>query len=175
LWGNCQTCDRWKLLTKNNFGHSTLSVNDSLFFNEGYAPLISFKDGINPEAVFDLTPLYFGNLKSAKRTFLKESPASLLIADEIAINEKTKKLSWQMITTADVELTNDGALLKQNGRTLKLENLTHPEIKLSVIALYPAPLQLDRQIPGLKRIEINIPAWTIKDRKTVLKVKLSEP
>ncbi len=175
LWGNCQSCDRWKLITKNNFGHSTLSVNDSLFFNDGYAPLISFKDGINPEAVFDLTPLYFGNLKSAKRTFLKESPVSLLISDEIAINQKTKKLAWQMITTADVELTNYGALLKQNGKTLKLENLTHPEIKLSVIALYPAPLQLDRQIPGLKRIEIIIPAWTIKDGKTVLKVKLSEP
>lgn len=27
LWTNCQDCDRWKLLTKNDFGHSTLSVN----------------------------------------------------------------------------------------------------------------------------------------------------
>ncbi len=30
LWGTSQDCDRWKLLTKNNFGHSTLTVNDQL-------------------------------------------------------------------------------------------------------------------------------------------------
>jgi hypothetical protein len=35
-------------------------------------------------------------------------------------------------------------------------------------------LVLDRQIEGLKRIEIRIPVYTLKDRKTDLKVRLSE-
>jgi hypothetical protein len=34
-------------------------------------------------------------------------------------------------------------------------------------------LELDRQIEGLKRIEIRIPAWTIENGKTTLKVRLS--
>lgn len=173
LWGSCQTCGRWLLLTKNNYGHSTITVNDSLFYNQGYAPLVNFKDGNNPQATFDLTAVYGDKLKSAKRTFLKDTPASIMISDEIETNEKTQLITWQMLTTADIEIVKGGAVLKQGGKTLKLENLSHPQLQLSVVSLYPAPLELDRQIEGLKRIEIRIPAWTLEKGKTTLKVQLS--
>lgn len=174
LWGNCQTCGRWKLITKNNYGHSTLTVNDSLFINNGYAPLVKFQDGNRPEATFDLTAVYGDKLKSAKRTFLKDSPVSVTIEDNIETNKKTQLITWQMVTTADVEIVKGGAILKQNGKKIKLENLTHPELEVSVVSMYPAPLELDRQIEGLKRIEIRIPAWIIENGKTTLKVRLSE-
>jgi hypothetical protein len=173
LWNSTQTGQRWTLLTKNNYGHSTVTVNDSLFYNNGTAPLLNFKEGNNPEATFDLTPLYWDNIKSAKRRFLKDSPTSVVIEDNFETNENTKSITWQMMTTADVEIVNGGAILKQDGKTLKLENLTHPELALSVVSMYPAPLELDRQIEGLKRIEIRIPAWTVENGKTTLKVRLS--
>ena len=78
-----------------------------------------------------------------------------------------------MITTADVEFVKGGAILKQDGKTLKLENLSHPELDVTMVSLYPAPLKLDRQIEGLKRLEIRIPAWTIQGGKTNIKVRLS--
>jgi hypothetical protein len=173
LWGSCQTCGRWLLLTKNNYGHSTVTVNDSLFINKGYAPLINFKEGNNPQAAFDLTAVYGDKLKSSKRSFLKDSPTSIMISDEIETNAKTQLITWQMMTTADIEIVKGGAVLKQDGKTLKLENLSHPELQLSVVSLYPAPLELDRQIEGLKRIEIRIPAWAIENGKMNLKVRLS--
>jgi len=173
LWGSCQTCGRWLLLTKNNYGHSTLTVNDSLFLNKGYAPLLNFKDGNNPEATFDLTALYGDKLKSAKRRFLKDSPISVVIEDSFETNKKTKLVTWQMMTTADVELVKGGAVLKQDGKTLKLDNLSHPELAVTIVSLYPAPLELDRQIEGLKRIEIRIPAWTVKEGNGSMKVRLS--
>ncbi|GAB1453845.1 hypothetical protein MASR2M47_39010 [Draconibacterium sp.] len=173
LWGGCQTCQRWTLLTKSNFGHSTVTVNDSLFFNNGTATLENFKDGENPEATFDLTAVYGDKIKSANRKFLKDSPTSVVIEDNFETNEKTKLITWQMMTTADVEIVKGGAVLKQDGKTLKLENLTHPELALSVVSLYPAPLKLDRQIEGLKRIEIRIPAWVLENGKGKLKVRLS--
>jgi hypothetical protein len=173
LWGNCQTCQRWTLLTKNNYGHSTMTINDSLFINNGQATLLSFQDGKTPSATFDLTAVYGDKLKSAKRTFLKDGPLSVIIADNIETNEKTQSITWQMLTQADVEFVKGGAILKQDGKTLKLENLSHPELQLSVVALYPAPLKLDRQMAGLKRIEIRIPAWTIQGGKTTIKVRLS--
>ena len=77
------------------------------------------------------------------------------------------------MTTADVEIVDGGAILKQNGETLKLENLSHPNLTLSVVSLYPAPLKVDRQIKGLKRIEIRIPTWTIEGNRTTIKVRLS--
>ncbi|HSM47258.1 MAG TPA: heparinase II/III family protein, partial [Draconibacterium sp.] len=173
LWNSTQTGQRWTLLTKNNYGHSTVTVNDSLFINNGQATLLNFKDEKTPSATFDLTAVYGDKLKSAKRTFLKDSPISIIIEDNIETNEKTQSITWQMITQAEVEFVKGGAVLKQDGKTLILENQSHPELSLSVVSLYPAPLKLDRQMEGLKRIEIRIPAWTIQGGKTNIKVRLS--
>ncbi|MCP4452389.1 MAG: hypothetical protein GY809_13080, partial [Planctomycetes bacterium] len=35
LWGSNQDAERWTLLTKNNYGHSTLTVNDALHRTDG--------------------------------------------------------------------------------------------------------------------------------------------
>jgi hypothetical protein len=173
LWGRCQDCDRWKLLTKNNFGHSTLSVNNQLHVVDGKAEIIDFKDGEQPEATFDLTPAFAGQLKSAQRRFVKDSPTSLVIEDKIEVSSETNWIIWQMLTQADVQPIKGGAVLRQDGKTLKLEILSHPEIMVSVISLDPPPLVFDKTIENLKRIEIRIPAWTIQDGETNIKVRLS--
>jgi len=173
LWGRCQDCDRWKLLTKNNFGHSTLSVNNQLHVVDGKAEIIDFKDGPKPAATFELSPAFAGQLKSAQRRFVKESANSLLVEDIVEISAETKWITWQMLTQADVQMVKGGAVLRQDGQTLKLENLSHHEMMVSVVSLDPPPLYLDKTIENLKRIEIRIPAWTIENGKMYLKVRLS--
>jgi len=173
LWGRCQECDRWKLLTKNNFGHSTISVNNQLHKVDGLATLIDFKEGKTPEATFDLSPTFEDQLKSAKRTFQKDSPTSITIKDEVETNDKTQLITWQLMTTADVQVVNGGAILKKDGEILKLENLSHPDFTVSVISLKPTPLKLDKKIEDLKRLEIQIPAWTVKSDKLEIEVRLS--
>lgn len=174
LWGKCQECERWTLLTKNNFGHSTLTVNDELHAVDGLATITDFKNGNNPEATFELTPAFHGLLKSAQRKFRKDSPVSLTVEDMIEASDSAKLITWQLITTADVELTKEGAILRQDNKSLKIENLSHPGLSMSVVSLDPAPLKLDRQIAGLKRIELRIPAWTIENNKTSIRIRLSE-
>lgn len=174
LWSSCQHCERWTLLTKNNFGHSTLSVNDQLHVVNGLATIIDFKKGECPEATIDLSSTFRGQLTKAHRKFTKDSPTSLLIEDDLIISDSTKFITWQLITTSDIELTKNGAILHQNEKKLKLENLSHPQFTFSVISLYPAPLKLDRQIEGLKRVELRIPAWTIENGKIKIKIRLSE-
>jgi hypothetical protein len=173
LWGRCQTCERWTLLTKNNYGHSTLTVNDSLHRTEGLVTLANFKQDDAPEATFDMSETLKGQVKSAFRRFIKDSPTSVVIEDEIELSENTKMITWHMMTTANVELVEGGAVLRQDGQTLKLENLSHPQLEVSVVSLYPAPLELDRQMEGLKRLEIRIPAWTIENEKESIKVRLA--
>lgn len=173
LWGRCQLCERWTLLTKNNFGHSTLTVNDQLHAVDGLVTITNFQDGEHPEATLDMTPAFNGLLKSAKRSFRKDSPFSLMVEDQLEISDDTQVITWQLITTSDVELINGGALLKQDNKSLKIENLSHPDLSMSVVSLYPAPLELDRQIKGLKRVELRIPAWTIKDRETQILIRLT--
>ncbi len=173
LWGRCQDCERWTLLTKNNYGHSTITVNGELHKTEGLVTLSDFKSGNEPEATFNMTETLGDVVKSATRRFLKDSPTSLLIEDVIEKSEKTKLITWQLMTTADVDIVDGGAILMQDGKKLKVENISHPHFDISVVSLYPAPLKLDRQIEGLKRLEIRIPAWTIEGESTKIKVKLT--
>ena len=173
LWGNCQDCERWTLLTKNNYGHSTLTVNNQLHVVDGMVEFTNFTNGEHVEATLDMTPAFGDLLKSAKRTFEKETPTSITIIDDIEISEKTEIIIWQLITAADVEIVPGGAILKQDEKTLKLENISHPELTVSVVSLYPAPLKLDRQIKNLKRLEIRIPAWIIENKKIKIEVRLA--
>jgi hypothetical protein len=173
LWSSCQECDRWKLLNKSNFGHSTISVNNQLHVVDGKATIVDFKTGENPEATIDMTPTFIGQLKSASRRFVKDGPASILIEDNIEISEETELITWQLMTQADVQIVDGGAILSQDGKSIKVENLSHPEFTISVISLNPPPLFVDTQKEGLKRLEIRIPAWTIEGDNLTIKVRLA--
>jgi len=78
-----------------------------------------------------------------------------------------------LITQADIEFTDNGVNLLQEGRKLKVENLSHPELLFSIVSLHPAPLKLDRQIEGLKRVELRIPAWMVQKKEEKIKIRLS--
>jgi hypothetical protein len=147
-------------------------VNDELFAVDGFAPLVDFRDGKRPEATFDLTAVYGGNVKSAVRRFVKDGPASLLIEDRIVVSEQTKRIIWQLMTTTDVELVDGGAVLRQDGGTLQFRSVSHPELKVSVVPLCPPPLDLDKRIEGLKRLELEIPVRDAIDGTIVLTVRL---
>ncbi|GAA4300817.1 heparinase II/III domain-containing protein [Compostibacter hankyongensis] len=176
LWGSCQQCDRWKLLTKNNFGHSTLSVNNRLFDVNGKAEITAFSAGAQPEATIDLTPVYDGRLDQVTRKLVMENNHSLLIRDDFTLTDSTKMITWQLMTTADVEIVKGGAVLHRGGKQLKLEILSRPELSVSVVSLDPPPLKIDRQIKGLKRIEIRCPAYLFSEKgKGSVGVRLSGP
>jgi hypothetical protein len=173
LWNNNQDSERWTLLTKSSLAHSTISVNNQLHVVDGISTITHFRGGKNPEAIFDMSPTLAGQVARASRRFIKDSPISLVIEDNIELSEETKLITWQLITTADVEIVDGGAILKQEGKKLRLENLSHPELCVSVISLHPAPLKLDRQVEGLKRVEIRIPAWTVEGDNCQIRVRLS--
>lgn len=173
LWNSCQECQRWTLLTKNNFGHSTLTVNDQLHVAKGYASLRFFDGGSQPEALFDLSPVFGDLLDRAERRFHKENDSSILIEDKLEINESTQWVTWQLMTTSEVRIDQHGALLEQDGKRLRVENLSHPDLRFSVVSLDPPPLELDRRIPGLKRLELRLPAAELAGEHGVIRVRLS--
>jgi hypothetical protein len=173
LWSNCQDCQRWTLLTKNNYGHSTLTVNNALHVNTGFASIADYKEGGKPEVTFDMSGVFGGLLEGVTRRFLKEDNHSILIEDKFQLTDSTQHITWQLMTTADVQFVPGGAILTQGGKQLKLENLSHPELDVSIISLDPPPLELDRKIEGLKRIEIRMPAYLFPQKEGHLTVRLS--
>ena len=173
LSGHCQDCPRWTLLTKKNQGHSTITVNDERFRVDGYAPIIDFSTEDQPEVTIDMTELYGGNLNSLQRRFVMENSRTVLIEDQIEINDSTKMITWGLMTTADVEPIKGGAILKQDGKELRLSILSPEDLEISVISLDPPPLEIDKTIENLKRIEIRIPAYTVKDQNGRIQVRLT--
>jgi len=173
LAGHCQDCPRWTLLTKKNQGHSTITINDERFDVEGHAKIIDFVEGDQPEVAIDLSPLYFDHVKQIHRHFVKESNRSLLIEDKIIINESTEVITWGFMTIADVQATDDGVVLRQDGKEVKLLISEPKNRSVSIISLDPPPMEIDKTIQELKRIEIRIPAWTLKDGECLIKVRIS--
>lgn len=175
LWRQCQECQRWELLTKNNFGHSTVTVNNDRHIVNGYALLKKYKKGRKPEVTFNLTPTFKGYLKSAIRKFTKNSDRSLLIEDKIKTCPETKLITWQLITQADVKIINGGVILSQNGKQLLVKNLSQPTVAFDVISLEPPPHRLDKHISNLKRIELRIPVSPDKmDTTFDINIQLAE-
>jgi len=168
-----QNGERWTLLTKKNQGHSTITVNDARFLVNSTATIADFKNTATPEVIIDMAPIYGKNISSMNRRFVKESNKSILIEDRFETTDSTKNLTWGLMTLADVNADVQGAILKQDGKTLKLTVLEPSGIKISVISLDPPPMEIDKTIKGLKRIEIRVPAWTVKDGKGTIKVRLS--
>jgi len=173
LSGHCQDCPRWTLLTKKNQGHSTITVNDERFKVDGYAPIIDFSSGNQPEVTIDMTDIYNGNLSSLKRRFVKESNLSILIEDRFVVNDSTKNITWGLMTTAEVVMVKGGAILHQDGKELNLSILAPADINVSVISLDPPPLEIDKTIENLKRIEIRVPAYLCIDGQGLIQVRLS--
>ncbi|MEX0928934.1 MAG: heparinase II/III family protein [Balneolales bacterium] len=176
LWGRGQDDDRWTLQAYNNYGHSTLTVNNALHKASGFVPLTGFNDGSNgenPEASFDLSDIFEGHLQSATRRFIKEDDRSIFIEDIIVPSESTEVVTWQMVTTAEVLPVRGGALLRQDGKELSLEILSPADVQVSVVSLNPPPMELDKQIDNFKRIEIRVPAWRFDGREGRINVRLT--
>ncbi len=173
LSGHCQDCPRWTLMTKRNTAHSTITVNDARFIVNAHAPITDFKKGESPEVSIDMTEIFGGNLTSLQRKFVKESNKSFIIEDQFEINDSTRTITWAIMTVAHVTPVNNGAVLKQDGKELKLSILAPGELEVSVLSLDPPPLEIDKTIENLKRIEIRMPAYIFQDKEGLVRVRLS--
>lgn len=157
LWKQHQQSERWELLALNNFGHSTLTVDNKRHAVAGYATVCDSQLGERPSVTFDLGPTFEGQLASAKRTFTRTDERSLKIEDHLQPTSATRSITWQFVTRAEVECHERGATLRQDGKSLELIKRSHAGLGFEVVSLDPPPHRYDKHIEGLKRIELRIP------------------
>lgn len=156
LWDQSQDSPRWSLLTKNNLGHSTLTVNGAYHRAIARARLLRVDlRSQNPLASFDLTPLFGKNVERVVRTFSRVTPHTLRIVDDIEPSPQTRLLTWQLITRADIDVNGEDIRLTMAGKNLHIELKEGRPVKVDVAGLSPPPLEYDKNIPGLKRLEIH--------------------
>lgn len=124
LWGMNQKSPRWRLFRYNNTSHNTLVVNEQHQRVKGSAPIISYStDSDFPNAVFDISSVYEGQLAKALRGAALLPSGEVIIQDELTALNNATSVRWAVVTPASVELLeNDtGALLKQRNLTLSIQ------------------------------------------------------
>ena len=175
LWNKAQDGGRWKLLGKNNFGHSCLTVNNEMHLNEGFADLTDFKDSKESiEVQFDLTNLYSENtLKATRNLMVKKDASYLILKDELITNNNTNTIQWQWLTDKEVELKKNKAILKNGDQKLKIEIISHKKGTFKITSLDPPPLEYDEKHPNLKRLDFIIEKSDITQKDLVIEVKVS--
>ncbi len=173
LWNSAQDSRRWSLLTKNSGGHSTLVVNGEMHLADARAPLVSRElRGTIPQFTFDLSALYGDHVQSAWRTFSRLTGTRLGICDEVVFSPETRSLTWQLITRADLNLDGGVVELQQDGATLYLRISSAAPFELKVVSLSPPPLPYDKDIDGLKRLEIHWKRGDFQGDSAILDIEL---
>src|SRR5690606_387955 len=117
----------------------------------------------HPQGQFDLGPLFPEKLSAATRTFRKLSEERLEIVDSLTLTSKTETVTWAMMTQAEAEITNEGFLLTQDGKTLAVTLLSPLNAEKKITLLDPPPLKYDMRVPNLKRITFRMEAAALKE------------
>jgi hypothetical protein len=112
-------------------------------------------------------------VSSAQRSFVKESDHSVLIEDILVPYDSTKSVTWGMMTLAEVQPLKNGARLLQDGKEMYLHIIQPEDVQVSIISLDPPPMEIDKVIESLKRIEVRVPTYTQKGDDIVIRVRLT--
>src|SRR5690606_897554 len=139
----------------NNYSHNTLVVDGQLQRVAGNAPMTGFytRPGAS-HALLDLTPVYEGQLASARRG-LRLDGQDALIQDELAAPDREITVRWGMATRAEVELDESEpglARLKQNEQTLALRVCSPSGAVLKLMDVSEPQQDYDAANPGVKMI-----------------------
>ncbi|MDP4209129.1 MAG: heparinase II/III family protein [Bacteroidota bacterium] len=170
IWNNSQHGQRWSVLRYTNRMHNTLTVNDSLQWVNGSAPII--QSGNHPSfqnAVVDLSQVYKGYLAKAERGVALIDNSYVLVRDEVETGNNVATIRWKILTRATVEIKDTHtALLIQGGKRLTLKIDGPEDIRLQKWET-PTPASYDAPNPGVVLVgfETKVSALT----KTVFSVQ----
>ncbi|HNX55828.1 MAG TPA: heparinase II/III family protein, partial [Prolixibacteraceae bacterium] len=170
LWGREQNAQRWTIFRLNNRAHNTLTINDQLQNVKGYAKIEEFSD--EPDFMFaktDLSSIYNGELKSAKRGIAIVDQKYVVVRDELEAESKPTVVRWTMMTTATPELAEKSILLTKDGKKLLLKIESDVPVTTKTWSTTPATTY-DAQNPGttLVGFEMNLKANEKKSIQVLL-------
>lgn len=170
IFGRTQDAQRWTIFRLNNYSHSTLSINDELQRVDGYAKIDKHSDADDfIYAVSDITTIYKGQLKNATRGVGIKDGSFVVVRDELETLDKATKVRWNLVTGADVELINTGAILSKDGEKLFLKVQGPATLKMKTWSTAPTN-DYDAENPGTIMVgfECEIPANTIQAFEVML-------
>lgn len=162
IWDRRQHSDRWRIFRLGPYSHNQLLIDQRLQNAEGSASITQFLDTQNQvHGTVDLSDIYSGQADSYERTFTVQQYKVLSINDRIeGARQRTEQqgrqsatLRWRMLTEAAVEIENNEAILKQEGKTLFLKVVGPSKYVFRTESIDPPPNYWDTPNPGVRAID----------------------
>ncbi|OQA41685.1 MAG: Heparinase II/III-like protein [Chloroflexi bacterium ADurb.Bin325] len=126
LWNSKQDSDRWRVFRLSSLSHNTLVIDGQLQLAQGRAEVVSFREGPEPEAVLDLTPVYT-NAAQVLRTGTLLATGEYRLTDTLKGLRPGARVRWGMVTRAKPDARRAGHLvLRAEGKQLRLSPLHDP-------------------------------------------------
>ena len=161
IWNKTQNSDRWKVFRYTNLAHNTLTFNNCMQDVKGYVCLNGSSSLTKqPSVSADLTPVYPGQVKSAKRQVEIVDGKYVLVSDEIHTGKKSTTMRWTMLTPSDAKLKGKNKIvLSRNGKRLVMEVSAPVKVRLKTWSTSPTT-SYDAPNPGtvLVGFESTLPA-----------------
>lgn len=157
LFKTLQASKRWSIFRCGPESHNLLRFDNAPQIVEAKAeirPLPPAENG--PGFLVDLSPVVCGQVARAERRIRLHPNRSVTIADEWTSGAKATHVTWQWLTHAQVTVTNNGAMLRQQGETLRLRITEGVGAKVEVEDVSKPLHAWDSPNPGLSRILIQL-------------------
>jgi hypothetical protein len=155
LWNRAQNSDRWTIFRLSNFGHNTLVIDEQLQSADGNAPIVDFSDrSQRPFAVVDLSPVYRGQVQSARRGIMLLPSREVLIQDELIGLRPGSRVRWGMITSSSPEagLGKNIVTLAKTAKRLTLTARSPADVQWKQIDTAKPRHEFDTPNPGTRMV-----------------------
>jgi oligo-alginate lyase len=157
LFDAAQDSRRWAIFRAGPESHNILRFNNAV-------PLVSGRAELRPTTgplasagfIMDLSATYGDQITSAQRGVSLRPDRRIVIRDEWRTGERAVAVAWQWLTFANVTLNSGGAVLTQNGETLRLRVVSPANAHLAVEDLSRPVNAWDSPNPELKRIVVRV-------------------
>lgn len=109
---------RWTYLRNSTMGHNTPIFGRGNQSVRGSVSMTSALKADSPEVTMQLAGAWAGEVRRAERRFVLDQRRSLVLTD--TVQGARGPWAWQMLTRANVETQGNVALLRQDGKTMRL-------------------------------------------------------
>ena len=159
MWNFAQDGARWTVFRINNYSHNTLTINGRLHRVKGRAGIIHFSgDAEDSHTVVDLTEIFSGQADKVVRGFKMLPDRQVLIQDELSGLKPDDLVQWTFVTRAEVSVDGCHALLKQEGKTLRITLASPDNGVFEVIPCDPPDDGFNAPNPGVSILRAHLRA-----------------
>lgn len=180
IWDRRQDSDRWRVFRIGAASHNLLLIDERPQDVEGQATMtVRHPEPGIIEGVIDLSEVYAGQLERYERTIRAEHFSVLQITDRLSGARSSTgrqgrapaQLHWRMVTTADITIEGNQAVLRVGDKTLTVRVVEPASFHLRAEPLDTPRYFWDMPNPGYSALDI----WTHaeNDGHQVITVRLS--